>query len=321
MNDISVTSTPETAQLESLAKVLEQHPSLYRVIRMLNPAELFVDRSTLLPDAAFFVVADTEATGKKASEDKLVELGMVKVAFDPITLAIYGVVATFCGLDDPGMPISAEATEVNKITDEMVAGKHIDDAEVADFIAEAEVVICHNSAFDRVLLEKRFPAFVAKKFACSYQQVNWKGAGITSSKQEFIAYCVGFFYDAHRADGDCMALVKILGSALKNEAGTTAFEELMATYEGEGRRIWATNAPIYTKDMLKDRGYFWSPGDVPNTEKAWYIDIPLTEFEAEIAWLKEKIFGSNRPLSVPIDAVTAFNRFSARRDTLPRQTY
>jgi len=79
-------------------------------------------------------VVDTETTGVDPDKDAIIELGMVLFEFDPATGSAYRVLGSFDQLEDPGFPIPPESTSVHGITDEMVAGRRIDDAGVAQFL-------------------------------------------------------------------------------------------------------------------------------------------------------------------------------------------
>lgn len=312
-------STPEQrAEMERMAAAMEAS-GLYRVLRFFDSSSLprLPGRYALPPGAGIGVVLDTETTGKVPGQDKIVELGLVTFGYDLETGAILGVLEVYDGLEDPGMPISAEASAVNGITDEMVAGQAIDDETVERLMTGVDFVLAHNARFDRGFCEERFPVFKNVKWACSHKQVDWSAYGIASSKLEYIASMQGFFYEAHRADNDCLALLRVLELGLPGLDTGTLLGEILANANKEERRIWAVAAPFEMKDALKARNYSWSDGTQPDTEKAWSKVVPLDEYEAELAWLKEQVF-RNRSFSVPVDRISAFNRFTNRRERLER---
>ena len=102
------------------------------------------------------VILDTETTGTDYLQDNVIELGMVAFDYCPLTGMIGDVHGTFNQLEDPGFPIPPESTKIHHITDDMVAGQHLNDDEVEAFIASASIIIAHNSKFDRHFVERRF---------------------------------------------------------------------------------------------------------------------------------------------------------------------
>ncbi len=303
--------TNELTLNEKLAQQLGQDPA-YRIVRKLDSKTLF--EAQPIPagaDVGIGLVLDTETTGCE-DHDKIVELGMISFAYNRQTGQIYHALDRFNALEDPGMPISPEASAVNGITDDMVKGHRIDDDAVQSMVGSVDFVIAHNAGFDRPYCERRFSFFKAKKWACSYSQMDWAAVGVESSKLEYIAYRLGFFYDAHRAENDCLALLNALRLPLLCLNGTNAMALVLERMAKETRRIWATGAPFDAKDILKARGYRWSDGTKPDTEKAWNFEVVADELEAELAWLKENAF-YRRQYSVPVDHTTPFNRFSGRR--------
>lgn len=299
-----------STELEAAAAMLT-HSGLFQVIRLFEANTLFRE----LPpegDIGIAVVLDTETTGVDSQTAGLLELGMVSFAYDRQTGEVLTALQVFDELEDPGIPIPSEASEVNHITDEMVKGKRIDDKAVLAFVEQADFIIAHNAIFDRQVCEKRFPFFKGKAWACSLTQVPWAALGYVSSKLEFIAYKMGFFYAAHRADTDCLALLHVLEMPVEKLEGKTVLSAMLTQYNAIARRIWATGASYDVKDTLKARGYRWSDGTKPGTEKAWWIEVPDAQFEDELNWLRTAAF-HDRPFSVPVDNITAFNRFSDRQ--------
>ena len=94
-------------------------------------------------DKAVFAAFDTETTGIKAKEERIVEIGCVK--FD-----CTGVIARYNVLINPEKPMPKEAGEVNKITDEMLADKPKFVQVLPDFLdfTRNTVLVAHNASFD-----------------------------------------------------------------------------------------------------------------------------------------------------------------------------
>ncbi len=138
---------------------------------------------------------DVETTGTNPDRDKIIELGICLFEYDRENGRIYRVLGSWEWLEDPGVSIPPEITNITGITDEMVAGHRIDERAVNDLLGRVVLVIAHNADFDRRFLEKRLPNFAQKHWACSRVDIDWKAEGIRSSALEFVAYSLGFFHD------------------------------------------------------------------------------------------------------------------------------
>jgi DNA polymerase III subunit epsilon len=211
-------------------------------------------------------------------------------------------------LEDPGGPIPPEITTITGITDQMVAGHRIDDGAVDDLLSRVVLVIAHNAAFDRRFLEKRLPVFAAKHWACSRSDINWKAEGIRSSALEFVAYSLGFFHDGHRAASDCRATLHALAQPLPG-TGRLAFQALLEKARLPTWRLWARDAAIEKKDILKARGYAWSSGEF-GRPRSWYRDVSDADKPAEVSWLRANVMG--RDQAVWALRVAARIRYSER---------
>jgi DNA polymerase-3 subunit epsilon len=296
----------ERTQWDIVAQALEETGD-YRIVRKLRPVKWYTE-----PDGEpvqLGLILDTETTGLDSEVDEVIELGMVLFEYAPTTGRVYRVVDTFDELRDPGRRIPAEITAMTHITDDMVRGCAIDAAAVDAFIARATVVIAHNAAFDRPFVEKQWDVFATKPWGCSMTQVHWRDEGIATQKQELIALCLGFFYDAHRAVNDCRALLHILASALP-VSGQPALKPLLDHAMADDAHIWAIGAPFDAKDVLKARGYRWSSG-AGGELKAWHVTVMADELDAELAFLDSIYSGDARSI-VRVDRMSPLNRFSTR---------
>lgn len=293
-----------TQDFEALAQQLESHPD-YRVLRRLTPQRL------ITPELAGRklcrgVVLDTETTGFDVENDRVIELGMLLFEFDPISGAIHQVLEVFDELEDPGFEIPPASIAVHHITDDMVRGKHIDDAHVANFLKNVDVVIAHNAAFDRPFVEARWPLFETLNWGCSIKDIDWREEGFGSAKLEYLLSTQGFFYDAHRAETDCWALIALLNQVLP-QSQQTALLALLEKLNQAQQKVYAINSPFETKDMLKARGYRWSP-DL----RCWSrVLASAPDMQQELSWLKKNVYG-DRNARVEVESLGGKVRYSNR---------
>jgi len=192
---------------EALAARLAEHPD-YRVLRRLDVTREWP--AVTGRGVGFAVVLDTETTGMDPATDKMIELALVKFEYSRESGAIGRVFDAYDGLEDPGMPIPPESTAIHHITDDMVQGRRLDEAAIGRVLEGAGLVIAHNAGFDRPFVEARLPVFRALPWACSLKEVPWDGLGLGSAKLDYLAYRYGFFFEGHRAEIDCRALLEVL---------------------------------------------------------------------------------------------------------------
>ena len=302
MENITSSPLPDPDQIREMTELLSR--SGYRVIRPLDVRMTYSD--ALAPDKLITVaILDTETTGINHSQDKIIELGMVLVEVCPLTGQAYRIVKVFNELEDPGMPIPEESTRVHHITDEMVAGKRINDAEVESLLADVSLVIAHNAGFDRVFVESRFPIFAKKAWACSFKQIPWSEEGISSGKLEFLAYNCGFHFTGHRASTDCHALLEILQHPLPT-SGSIALNILLQNARIADIKVSALASPFESKDALKERSYRWNAD-----KRVWAKNITQQQLDDEVTWLGEAVY-AGKGFRLEFEKMTAMNRFSNR---------
>lgn len=287
------------------ARVLESHPD-YRVLRRLAPVDDFGVVPAGAPAAA--VIVDTETTGTDLRGDRIVELTVLRFEYCTVSGAICRVTDVYSALEDPGRPIPPESTAIHGITDEMVRGQRIDDARVSALLSGITLVVAHNAAFDRPFLEARLPIFAQRAWACSHAQVPWAEEGYAGSKLEYLGIACGFFYDGHRSEIDCRALLEVLRRPLQ-KSGRTGFRVLLDRVQEPALELWATGSPFESKDVLKARGYRWNPD-----KRCWYRRLTKEQLADECAWLKNAVYGG-RSAQVELEIQDATVRFSGRPGT------
>lgn len=153
-----------------------------------------------------YVYGDVETVGLKQPEAPAT--GIVQAAWtelDPLTL---GVIKTFGGLYDPGMPIPEEATKIHGVTNEMVAGKPSVFSEF-DYKNTHIVFIAHNCPFDFRWMAPGMPACVAKLCTLSLARKYFKY--VQNHKLQTLADAFNLERGvAHSADGDVVTGISLL---------------------------------------------------------------------------------------------------------------
>ena len=295
---------------EDLARQLESHPD-YRVLRRLQPCLNWPGIDT--GETVSVLVIDTETTGLDAARERIIELAMLRVQVSVATGMPVGPVQIYDGLEDPGKPIPKEVVALTGIRDADVRGQGLDEALIDSMLDGVDLVIAHNAGFDRPFVESRLARFADVRWSCSFADIDWKQQGRGSAKLENLAQAMGWFYDAHRAEMDCHALLSVLAAPLPLSAQTGLAQLLLASAQ-PSYRLQATNAPFDAKDKLKARGYRWNAD-----QKVWHTRLTdEVELRAEFEWLKENAY-NNRAANVQVEKLDALVRFSNRAGALRQQ--
>lgn len=294
-----------TTDLVAMAEALNRSAE-YRVLRRLVPRP--ASRPTIAQDCRTGILLDTETTGLDHAKDEIIELGMVKFDYTRDG-RILGVRDTFSAFNEPAGPIPPDVTALTGITDEMVAGKKIDEAAVNAFVDDSVVVvIAHNSGFDRKFAERYWPVFEHRAWACSMSEIDWRKHGFAGAQLGYLLNGAGFFHQEHRAVDDCHALLEVLAFELPT-TGSSALALLLENARKPTLRVWAEQTAFELKDSLKRRGYRWNDGS-DGRPKSWYIDVDETALDDEIAFLRTEIYMQD--VGPTVQRLTAFTRFSGR---------
>lgn len=150
-----------------------------------------------------YVCVDVETTGLNAKEEKLIEIGAIKVLDGKI-------VDTFHSFIQPGRPIGARIEALTGITDKMLAGAPLA-AEVMPkfhgFCGELPL-LGHNLIFDYSFLKK---GMVNEKLSFEKEGIDTLRIArkylpeLESRKLGFLCQYFGIEHTAHRALGDAEA--------------------------------------------------------------------------------------------------------------------
>lgn len=166
-----------------------------------------------------YVVFDLETTGFSPIQDKIIEIGAVKVERGVIT-------ERFSAFVNPKIPIPFKITQLTSITDDMVVDAETIDVvlpKFLDFIGDA-VLVAHNAGFDVSFIEQN----------CRYQEI----------EREFISL-------------DTVALARVLLPTLSKYKLNVVAKALNISLENHHRAVddAGATAEIFVRfvEMLKER--------------------------------------------------------------------
>ncbi len=282
----------------NLIDKIKEHPENYRLLEKIPLTIEGVDthfpivlNQPLENEKVYSVVfLDTETTGVDPVRNKVIELGMVKATFSLDRKIILTVDSYYDEFEDPKESIPKEIVELTHITDEMVQDKAFDDEMVARFLAGRPLIVAHNAGFDRPFFEKRFKNLTTLSWACSLKEVPWKNMGYPSAKLEFLNYHHGYFYGAHRAYVDCLALLWIL------YINPEAFSKLVTSAMSSNVKVTVVGNTFKFKDNLKEKGFRFD-GPVEKSWSRFYQD------PKEAAKVRDVLFDTYRDGSVEFDVI------------------
>jgi DNA polymerase III subunit epsilon len=168
-----------------------------------------------------FVVLDLETTGGSPANDRITEVGAVKVRGGEV-------LGTFHSLVDPEVPIPPLISALTGITDRMVAGAEPVQVILPcllEFLGDA-VLVAHNASFDTRFLQAALQAHayprLQSRVVCTARlaRVLLPRDEIPNVKLATLArYLRAGTQPCHRAFTDAMATVEVLHALLERAAG------------------------------------------------------------------------------------------------------
>jgi DNA polymerase-3 subunit epsilon len=268
-----------------------------RRVNFPNPPQISISNQK---DCAIYrgVYLDTETTGLSHKDDEVIQICMLPFiyAHDPIknNYTIIGVYPPYVGFKEPSEPLSQEIIDLTGITMDMLKGQSLDIEKIDAILEKIDFVIAHNASFDRPFTHDLSEIFATKKWACSMSNVPWKELGFESLKLTHLASDLGFYFEPHQADKDCLAGLAILAQV--DEAGESYFQKMINIAEKDSITIRAEYAPFEAKDSLKGRGYTWKDGSGGGA-KGWETVITIDRADEERAWLSAEIYNGKPKFS------------------------
>ena len=235
---------------------------------------------------------DTETTSLEIPEARIIELAMLRCRYGPDGRLVE-ISDRFDGLEDPGIPIPEDVVAITGITDEMVRGHTLDPAAVREWLGEDPLIVAHNARFDRPIFERRFREMSGYRWACSVRGIPWYGMGYGSASLPLLLGQEGWFFDAHRAHADCLAVSWMLHTV------PGSLDHLIES--AADRMVVTAGGPTYpVRSELGRRGYKFN-GD----KKNWTREVQPPDVDREIAFLG-RLSRSIRASYATVTARTAY---------------
>lgn len=156
---------------------------------------------------------DTETTGLYPATDRIIEIAVLLLEVERPSGNVLRVVDSYQGLQDPGRPIPWEAMAVHGITDAMVRGQRIDRDRVSTLLAGAQLLVAHNSGFDKGFVYQIAPETWDMRWACSCRGIPWRSLypHAPNARLQDLAEVLGVSRGAaHRAMGDVETTLNLL---------------------------------------------------------------------------------------------------------------
>ncbi|QNE05077.1 exonuclease domain-containing protein [Croceicoccus marinus] len=265
--------------------------------RILRPVRGRNDWPRLAPEGEAvrrIAVIDAETTGLAVERHQIIELCVAIVQVNDAG-RIVAVEVVRSGLIDPGHPLTAEIVDLTGLTDQDIAGRSIDEDQVAAMLASCDGVVAYNAGFDRPFVEKMI-GHVAVPWGCAMADVPWRKLGFEPGPQGYLLNQAGYYMpSAHRAKDDVLALIQLLDHVCDD--GETVIANTLAAIDAPSWRFEAQGAPYGYRHDLRDQRYRWAWGRLHDL---WHKHVRDEAYQAELDWYVRTI--GKEPVIVPLPA-------------------
>ena len=212
------------------------------------------------------VILDTETTGIDNAAE-LIELAFCVCTYDVRTRTVLSIDCCFDAFSKPEKELSQEVSELTHITNDMLPKQKLSYDDFKEYLPEKCLVLAHNAGFDRRILERTYPYVLADlHWADSMTEIDWRQKGFNGKGLEMLLTQAGYWYEAHRAINDVLALLWLIIQTgtlaeLCNNASKVSLEVRLSVSYAE-------------KDQIKELGFRWHGED-----KTW-----SRNFESMALW-------------------------------------
>lgn len=188
-----------------------------------------------MPLNGTYISFDLETTGLSAANDRITEIGAVRIVNGEIT-------ETFCTFVNPRRPIPAKIVELTGITDQMVQDAPEEEQAIREFLefcGEDSVLIAHNAPFDTSFVKaaaQRHQLKIPNTYIDTVPMCRAMLPGIKNHKLDTVAKHLKLQeFNHHRASDDATILAHIflvLISRLKEEQGAKTVNQINTMLAG-----------------------------------------------------------------------------------------
>jgi DNA polymerase-3 subunit epsilon len=191
------------------------------------------------------LITDTETTGLKAEECKVIELAFILYNVETAT-ELASASSLIYAPENPAESVNHIGQETLNLVQHSVMPNFIVNAfSLAE--AEADFIMAHNAPFDKAFVHAHV-AKTKKPWVCSKSDIKWPKAG-SGNRLGYLAVDHGIIVnDAHRALGDCRTL-RALCQACPNLA-----EQILETV---GSKVYKAIVTFDQKEQAKAAGFNW----------------------------------------------------------------